>query len=115
MSAFWERLLEAAGCKTQAELAEFFGVGQSAVSEAKKRGSIPPKWQLRLLEHKGISPKWLTTGIGPKMLVPEYVDANTENDVINDNRSCLLTGIPSQELINELVRRFPNITSRADD
>ncbi len=48
--AQYGRVFEAAGCRTQAELAAFLGIRQSSISDAKRRKSIPAEW----LEHFNI-------------------------------------------------------------
>ena len=44
-----QRFFEAVECRTQAELAEFLGIKQSSISDAKKRKTIPPDWLLTAL------------------------------------------------------------------
>ena len=41
-----QRFFKAVECRTQAELAEFLGIKQSSISDAKKRKTIPPDWLL---------------------------------------------------------------------
>lgn len=64
------RVFEAAGCRTQTELADFFGIRQSSIADAKKRGSIPAEWLVTLLKKRGINPEWIMTGQGPRLLEP---------------------------------------------
>ena len=51
--ARWNRLLEAAECHNQSELASFLGLRQSVVSDARRRGSIPSEWLLTLMPKGG--------------------------------------------------------------
>ena len=37
-------MLEVTGKKTQAELADFLGIPQAFISDAKRRGKIPEEW-----------------------------------------------------------------------
>ena len=67
-SAQYKRLFETAECRTQVELADFFGIRQSSIADAKKRRSIPAEWLLKLLLLKGIHPVWIKTGQGPRMM-----------------------------------------------
>lgn len=60
------RVFEATGCRTQLELAKVLGVKQSSISDAKKRGSIPAEWLLKLLLRRGVHPAWVLTGQGPR-------------------------------------------------
>lgn len=66
----YDRILEAAGCRTQVELAQFLNLKQSSISDAKRRQSIPADWLLCLLRKKGFNPDWLLTGRGARYLVP---------------------------------------------
>ena len=68
-AAVYARIQSATGCKTQAELADFFDIRQSSVSDAKRRGSIPADWLLTLLEKKSLNPHWIKTGSGDRYLV----------------------------------------------
>ena len=43
------RVFEAAECRTQMELADVLGIRQSSISDAKRRGVIPPEWLIKLL------------------------------------------------------------------
>lgn len=65
-----ERLYRAAGCRTQVELAEFLGVRQPAISDAKQRRSIPADWLLTLLRKKRINPDWVLSGNGARHMRP---------------------------------------------
>lgn len=65
-----KRVFAAAGCRTQAELANFLGIKQSSISDAKKRGAIPSEWLLILWRKTGINPDWILTGRGAKGLQP---------------------------------------------
>ena len=58
-----QRFFEAVECRTQAELAEFLGIKQSSISDAKKK-TIPPDWLLTALRKKGIRPDGILTGQG---------------------------------------------------
>lgn len=59
-----ERFFEAAECRTQAELADFLGIRQSSISDAKRRGSVPAEWLLVLWRKKRVNPDWILTGQG---------------------------------------------------
>lgn len=64
-----KRIHEVCFTRTQVELAEALGVRQSSISDAKRRCSIPAEWQLTILNERGVDPRWLTTGEGPKFRV----------------------------------------------
>lgn len=68
-AAAYARMLEVTGCRTQDDLAKYFGIRQCSISDAKRRGAVPPDWRLALLEKKSINPAWILTGQGEKYLV----------------------------------------------
>lgn len=68
--AIMDRIKNVTQCRTQQELAQFFDVSQSCISDSKKRLAIPSKWLLSLLKKKGINPEWVQKGTGPKFLLP---------------------------------------------
>jgi len=99
-----DRVFEAAECKTQVELAELFEIRQSSISDAKRRKSIPAEWLIKLLRLKGINPDWILAGEGEKYLAP------ANSGTIAPHVAYLIERrppeeCPSQELVNELVRR----------
>ena len=63
--AVYARMLFAAGVRTQTELARILDMKQASISEAKKRGSIPAEWCMRLYDACGVSFDWQRFGIGP--------------------------------------------------
>ena len=73
---FFERVTAATGIRSQTELAAALGINRSAVTQAKKKGTIPAKWVLELSRKFALSPDWLEKGIGdPKESVcrdPEF-------------------------------------------
>lgn len=69
-NAAFARICEVSGMKTQTELAEYLGIRQSSISDAKRRGSIPAQWLLSILNNEGVNPAWILTGNGAKYLVP---------------------------------------------
>ena len=63
--ASYARMLFAAGVRTQTELANLLQMKQASISEAKKRGSIPAEWCMRLYDTCGIRFDWQRFGTGP--------------------------------------------------
>lgn len=61
-----ERLLQAAECRSQLELADLLGIRQAAISDAKRRGIIPADWLHFLQKTKGIRPDWILSGTPPQ-------------------------------------------------
>jgi hypothetical protein len=104
--AQYQRVFEAAGCRTQVELAAVLDVRQSSVSDAKRRQSIPAEWRMKLFEKKRINPQWILSGEGGKYLIatdtegkPQIAPVERITE-IRPPENC-----SSQELFNELVRR----------
>ncbi len=100
-----DRIFEAAGCRTQVELAEFLGIRQSSISDAKKRGAIPAEWLIKLLRENQINPDWILTGEGPRVLQPaEYVEA-VKPLVVHSVEIRPPEQCSTEELLTEIVRR----------
>jgi hypothetical protein len=98
-----ERVFEAAECHTQAELAEFFGIRQSSISDAKNRRAIPTEWLVKLLRHKSINPEWILLGAEPKHLGPATGEPPTRIIYLTEIRPPKECSV--QELVVELARR----------
>ena len=61
---FMERLERAAGVSSQTELANLLDLNRSAISRAKKRGTVPRSWVARLSGMFDLDPAWLKNGTG---------------------------------------------------
>jgi len=61
---FLRRVYDAINIQTQNELASVLGVNRSAVTQARKKDSIPDKWILKLFRLYGLNPDWLESGMG---------------------------------------------------
>lgn len=59
-----ERLKEAAGARTDRELATFLNVSAASISNARKNGRIPPDWLIDAGLRTGKSIDWLVRGVG---------------------------------------------------
>lgn len=101
-----ERFFEAAGCRTQVELAEFLGIRQSSIADAKKRGSIPSDWLLTLWRKRGTNPDWVLWGQGPKGLQPSYPVETLEPLTIYIKEIRPPEECSIEELMTEVVRRI---------
>ena len=108
------RVFEAAGCRTQIELANLLGIRQSSISDAKKRNSVPAEWLVTLLRLRGVNPEWVLTGNGPKYL--GRTDSTDEKDTPLSREGFLTAngGVPNQDVLryfssrdlaDELLRR----------
>ena len=70
-----QRIYSTTNTRTQVQLAEVLGIRQSSISDAKRRGAIPPDWQITLLNQFGLNPAWVRTGEGPQYLAGEEGEA----------------------------------------
>lgn len=103
MDATMRRFFEAAGCRTQIELAAFLDIRQSSVSDAKKRRVIPSEWLITLLRQKNINPYWVMTGTGPRFLLP--ADDPEESGPCRQDKRSALGRFSTKELAEEVARR----------
>lgn len=63
----WERITRETGIKNSAQLSEFIGVSQSAISQHKnKNNEFPIKWAFTIGEKYNLSTDWIMTGKGAK-------------------------------------------------
>ena len=68
--SFLTRVFDATGIGSQTELASALNINRSAITQARKKGSIPDKWILKLYRTFGLNPDWIETGSGPTFLKP---------------------------------------------
>ena len=99
------RVFEAAGCKTQVELASFLEITQSSISDAKKRKSIPPDWLLKLLDKKWINPGWIRSGLGNKTIRTK----STPSPVNKLSRHQILSAFTTEQLLAEIAYRIKGL------
>ena len=66
--SFLKRVFEATGITSQTELAAALEVNRSAITQARKKDSIPAKWILQLYKAFGLNPVWVETGSGQTFL-----------------------------------------------
>ncbi|MDR3074116.1 MAG: helix-turn-helix domain containing protein [Deltaproteobacteria bacterium] len=106
MNAPLTRVFEAANCRTQEELAGLLGIRQSAISDAKRRGSVPSEWLVCLFRLRNVNPEWVLTGCGPRFLdkgngqdQPTHVERRIKPTMD------MLRHFSSKALADELVRR----------
>ena len=103
-----ERIKAVTQCRTQQELAKFFNVSQSCISDSKKRLAIPSKWLLNLLRKKGVNPEWVQKGYGPKFLLPYDEDRGAACSIYaRTPEKCPLQHIVSD--IGRLVSKAENM------
>ncbi len=66
--SFMKRLHEATTIASQANLSKSLRISRSAITQAKRKDSIPPKWIAELSRLHNVNPDWLEKGTGPKIL-----------------------------------------------
>lgn len=64
----FRRLIDAMGVATQVELAALLDNKKSAVSDAKRRGTLPTTWLKKLRSEHALNPTWVMTGVGDTFL-----------------------------------------------
>jgi len=109
----FERLFEAAECRTQTELADLLGIRQSSIAVAKRRNRLPSDWLLKLLRLRNINPDWIIFGSGPKYLLPhntiEHLDLPQDQILLRGLDGLIMRRIlgcfRARDLQTELVRR----------
>ncbi|OQY50064.1 MAG: transcriptional regulator [Desulfobacteraceae bacterium 4572_87] len=97
--SFFERVTAATGIRSQTELAAVLGINRSAVTQAKKKGTIPANWVLGLSRKFGLNPDWLERGAGaPK----ENKSHDSEFDKIPKVNTRLCAGDGSFEVGSDI-------------
>lgn len=101
----YARVLQAAECRTQVELAEVLEIRQSSISDAKRRKTIPSEWLIKLFDKKRINPEWLRQGIGGKFVQISLEDEAKAATIINVIKYRPAQDCTTDELVAELMRR----------
>ena len=104
-----ERVHFITGVRTQIELADFLGIRQSSVSDAKRRGKIPSDWLITIMRAKNINPEWILTGKGPYYLAEQLPHGQYEtHDHVQERWAdeAALRRLSSKALADELLRRI---------
>lgn len=101
-----DRIRRGTGKRTQRKLADFLGVKQSNISDAKRRGKIPADWLIVLFHTKNILPEWILTGQGACFMPPLASRYETGDEAAErQENEKILRRIPARMLADELVRR----------
>jgi phage repressor protein C with HTH and peptisase S24 domain len=77
---FLKRVFQATGISSQTELASVLKINRSAITQARKKNSIPDKWILQLYKTYGLNPDWVETGSGQT-----FIKKSVSNDSIFKN------------------------------
>jgi len=78
--SFLQRVFQATGVTSQTELASVLKINRSAITQARKKNSIPDKWILKLYQTYGLNPDWVETGSGQT-----FIKKSVSNDSIFKN------------------------------
>jgi phage repressor protein C with HTH and peptisase S24 domain len=62
---FLRRIYASTGIESQTELAARLRINRSAITQARRKNSIPGNWLLELFRLYGLNPDWLESGIEP--------------------------------------------------
>lgn len=98
---FFERVAQATGLRTLADLADLLQVNRSAVTQARKKDSIPATWLLHLYRLKGLNPDWLEGGSGPE-IISGTADNNRGYHAVPKVKARLCAGGGSFEVASEI-------------
>ena len=98
---FLQRVFEATGFSSQNELANAIGVNRSAITQARKKGSIPDKWILKLYRLYGLNPDWIEAGIEP-IFLKKLKAGETEFKTVPKVKARLCAGGGSFEVGSEI-------------
>lgn len=67
---FLQRVYRTTQMGTQTELATALQINRSAITQARKKDTVPARWLLQLFRTYGLNPAWLETGTGDPFLKP---------------------------------------------
>ena len=72
--SFLQRVFQSTGITSQTELASALKINRSAITQARKKNSIPDKWILQLYKTFGLNPDWVETGSGQTFIKKSVSD-----------------------------------------
>ena len=98
---FFERVTQATGLRTLSDLADLLRVNRSAVTQARKKDSVPATWLLHLYRQKGLNPDWLEGGPGPDIVAPDP-QGNQRYRAVPKVKARLCAGGGSFEVASEI-------------
>ncbi len=97
---FIKRVYEATEIDSQLQLASVIGVNRSAITQARKKNSVPESWILRLYKTYGLNPEWLESGSGKVFL--NAMDDHSEFSSVPKVKARLCAGGGSFESGSEI-------------
>lgn len=98
---FFERVSQATGLRTLSDLADMLRVNRSAVTQARKKDSVPATWLLHLYRQRGLNPDWLEGGPGPDIVAPDP-QGNQRYRAVPKVKARLCAGGGSFEVASEI-------------
>jgi phage repressor protein C with HTH and peptisase S24 domain len=98
---FFERVIQATGLRTLSDLADLLEVNRSAVTQARKKDSVPATWLLHLYREKGLNPDWLEGGPGPDIVALD-AQGNQRYRAVPKVKARLCAGGGSFEVASEV-------------
>jgi len=99
--SFLQRVFEATGMTSQTELASALNINRSAITQARKKDSIPDKWILKLFRSFGLNPDWIETGSG-QTFIKKSASIDSEFMIIPKVKARLSAGGGSFEVGSEI-------------
>jgi hypothetical protein len=69
------RIQQMTNSKTEIESADPHEIRQTSISDAKRWGSIPPDWVLKLFEEHTVNPNWIKDSQEPLLLPRENLES----------------------------------------
>jgi phage repressor protein C with HTH and peptisase S24 domain len=98
---FFTRVTQATGLRTLSDLADLLRVNRSAVTQARKKDSVPASWLLHLYREKGLNPDWLEGGPGPDIVALD-TEGNQRYRAVPKVKARLCAGGGSFEVASEI-------------
>ena len=71
IDALINRIMDATGIHSQADLAKELGINRSGITHARNKNKIPDNWIIRLYRRYGLNPEWVESGTGKVFLHSE--------------------------------------------
>lgn len=100
-----KRLMQVTNTTSLSGLARYLGVRRSAVSDARRRGAIPPEWLIGLMQALSLNPDWILTGQGQPHLEEHVYEGDYSEWRLSEMRE-VLRKAPAKMLADELRRRI---------
>ena len=96
-NATLQRLMQALGAQTDAELARALGITPQSVSGARKRGEVPPAWVQTCAASTGVNAHWLFFGRGP-MRLPEAAEGELPSTQVDCESELIIVPLAEARL-----------------